>query len=138
MRRISIALVCAAGAALLATSAWAKTVHYDGHMEAEKGGRVHFDVVKRNGRPRKVKNVTYDELKLHCPQDDSNTFVSSGFGTSAKVGHDGSFQMRQGGDKFSGVIGDSNHAHGKITVHFDHPFSGPCVNKHHDWSAKRA
>jgi hypothetical protein len=121
----------------LASSAWAKTVHYDGKLEATNGGNVHFDVVKRNGRPRRVKNVTFDALKMHC-EDGINTFVGSSFADTGRVSRNGRFKLSDGNNSFTGLIGDGRHAHGKITVHFQHMFHGECVNKQHDWSAKRA
>jgi hypothetical protein len=136
MRRISIALICVAAAAVLASSAWARTVHYEGKVEAHRGD-VTFDVIKRHGRPKRVKNVAFDELKLHC-EDDTNTSLSSVISGSGKVSRSGHFVVKETDRRFKGVLEDGGHAHGKITVHYSHFIHGACVNKQHDWAAKSA
>lgn len=113
--------------------AFATTVPYKGKIVADHpSGTVAFKVERRNGRPRQVKHMTFDSVKLHC-EDDMNTYVGSGIAGSAKVSRRGHFELSDADRSFSGRIGSGGDAHGRISVHFEHPFHGPCDNKHHEW-----
>lgn len=128
---LAVSLALALSLVLVAPAA-AGTRSYSGDVLAHKGGRVTFDVRFRNGKPKSVRDVAYMQLKERC-EDDNKTFVSGAFGGSSSIDGDGRFEFQAGSDRFTGKIDERGKAHGKIVVHFDHPFHGACVNAEHDW-----
>jgi hypothetical protein len=126
-RNALLALVCTAALGAAAVPALgAGANHYEGRGTA--GLFIGFDVVKKNGQIKKVKNVLWDELRITCNGETAH--VSGGFeGKSFKV-KNGSFSGGANGDGGSRVtfaghfIKHNKKAKGTLEVKGNEPHCG--------------
>jgi hypothetical protein len=132
-RVVFVLLVASWLALLIAAASSAAVVSYTGKVVASQpSGTLAFEVKRHNGKPKRVRNMTLDSVKLHC-EDGNTTFVGRGIAGSARVTRRGRFTLSDESDSITGRIAANGKVRGKISVQFAHPFHGACTVEDAAW-----
>ncbi|MGH2986450.1 MAG: hypothetical protein ACRDLO_07175 [Solirubrobacterales bacterium] len=77
-KRAAIVVALAVALALPATAMAGRTVHkLSGPVTGDPNGKVSIEVVVKNGKPQKLRRLTYENLDAHCNVD-GTTIVPAG------------------------------------------------------------